>query len=88
MIYTLIILSLLSSILFSLLLRRFDKSSLRMAQIKRMGEIYVSQLQEATQKNVQEIKDAALEFELLVRQSKQTQNELAATLRSYQEKVA
>ncbi|MBE7438252.1 MAG: hypothetical protein HS115_07315 [Spirochaetales bacterium] len=88
MIYTLIILSLLSSILFSLLLRRFDRSSLRMAQIKRMGEIYVTQLKEATQKNVQEIKDAALEFELLVRQSKQTQNELSATLKSYQEKVA
>lgn len=84
---TLILISFFGSIAFSLLLRKLDRTSFRLSQIKRMGDMQAGELDKVAGEQVQAIKDATLEFELMLRQSRQLQGEIKTGLDVYQQKI-
>ena len=87
MIILMIAASFTGSVLFTLLLRKMDKNNLKLAQIKRMGEIQSQQLDNSTREHLRSINDASLEFSTLVKQSRQIRDQLEEHLHKYEEKL-
>ena len=83
----LIAISFLGSLAFTVMLRRMDKPGVRLAQIKRIGELQTERLEEIAAGQVQSIKDSTLEYEVLIRQSRQMQTDLKNEFAHYQEKI-
>lgn len=86
--FVLIAFSFLGSIAFTVIMRRMDKNNSSMQKIKRLAEIQSHSLDERSQNHLKEIKDAVLDFEVLIRQSRQLQNELKSDLGAYEEKIS
>ncbi len=84
---TLIIVGFLGSLAFSLLLRKWDRTSYRLSQIKRLGDMQAGELDKVASEQVRLIKDATLEFELMLRQSRQLQGEIKSGLETYQARI-
>ena len=87
MIILLISASFTGSILFTLLLRKMDRSRMTLAQIKRMGEIQGQQLDNTTREHLRTINDASLEFTTLIKQSRNLRDQLEANILDYSEKL-
>lgn len=83
MLYFLIAISFLGSLAFALALRRIDRPTARTQSLRRLGEIQEHALDDLAAQHVQAIRDATLEFELMVRQSRQAQEDLRQSLESY-----
>ncbi|MBX7057128.1 MAG: hypothetical protein K1X75_03610 [Leptospirales bacterium] len=81
--YFLIAISFLASLAFALALRRLDRPAGRGNNLRRLGELQEHNLDAVAARHVQSIRDASLEFELLLRQSRQTQEELRETYEGY-----
>ncbi len=75
------------SILFSVFLRRLDRNGGRMSQFKKMIDLHSRHLEELALKLTQSIKDASLDYELLIRQGRQAQAELKNDAQVFQEKI-
>ncbi|MCB1317179.1 MAG: hypothetical protein KDK27_14550, partial [Leptospiraceae bacterium] len=85
--FFLIAISFLGSVGFTLALRRLDKSGWKNAQLKRLGETREQQLEELAEKNVQSIRDAVLDYEMLIRQGRQNRESLESFLKEYEERM-
>ncbi len=79
--------SFLASAALTLFLRRLDKKSAVISQVKRISDMAADRISDLAETRTQNIKDAALEFELLVRQSRQVEQDLRSGLASYQTRM-
>jgi chromosome segregation ATPase len=79
----LILFSFIGSVSFTLMLRRLDRSNLKLNQIRRFGENQSTQIEEMSARQIRMIKDATIEFELLFRQSHQQREEIESGLSDY-----
>ncbi len=68
--------SLLTSITFSLILQRANKSSLQLSRLKKSIDLHEHQIQEITIEQTQKIKDAFLDYEMLLGQGQQLYKQL------------
>ncbi|MCB1324165.1 MAG: hypothetical protein H7A21_02715 [Spirochaetales bacterium] len=87
MTFFLIAISFLGSVALTLLLRRLDRGMWRSAQLKRVGETREQQLEAVANRHLQSIKDAVLDFEMLVRQSRDVHVALQSSLEGYQDRL-
>jgi len=87
MIEFLIAISFFGSLLFTILLRRMDRSQNKLHQIKRLGELQARSLEDLAEKHTRSIKDAILDFEILIRQGRQAQDEVRSTVGALEEKL-
>lgn len=79
--------SFLASAALTLFLRRLDKKSAVISQVKRISDMAADRISELAETRTQNIKDAALEFELLIRQSRQVEADLRTGLSAYQSRM-
>ncbi len=79
----LIAISFLGSIAFALFLRRLDRPDFKTNQLRRLAEIQERNLESLAGEREQSIRDAILDYDLLVRQSRQVQEDLKAGYESY-----
>ncbi|MBL8020203.1 MAG: hypothetical protein JNM27_11105 [Leptospirales bacterium] len=77
----------LGSVAFAIFLRRMDTPSLKLNQVRRQGELQTEKLDEIARSQIQAIRDATIEFELMVRQSRKLKDELREDLEQYQNKI-
>ncbi len=87
MTYLLFAISFLGSVVVTILLRRRDRRSIQPAAVRRVNEVQSEHIKRVAAESIQQIKDASLEFELLVRRSRQSQTELTNELGIVQEKL-
>lgn len=73
---------------FALLLRRLDTPSIKLNQMRRQGELQTEKLDGTAQRQIQAIRDATIDFEMMVRQSRRLKEEMAQDLSAYQERLA
>jgi len=77
----------LGSIAFAIFLRRLDTPGLKINQVRRQGELQTEKLDEIARNQIQAIRDATIEFELIVRQSRKLKDELRNDLEQYQNRI-
>jgi len=77
----------LGSVAFAIFLRRMDTPSIKISQVRRQGELQTEKLDEIARSQIQAIRDATIEFELMIRQSRKLKEELKLDLEQYQEKI-
>lgn len=78
----------LGSVAFAILLRRMDTPALKLNQMRRQGELQTEKLDETAQKQIQAIRDATIDFEMMIRQSRRLKEEMSQDLNAYQERLA
>ncbi len=77
----------LGSAAFSLLLRRLDKNSRQVAQMKKASHFYEKNLNDLANQHCERIKDSILEYEMLVNQSHQAESQLRRNLDEYHQQM-
>src|SRR5262245_37704182 len=77
----------LGSVGFAIFLRRMDAPGARISQVRRQGEIQTEKLDDLANSRLQAIKDATIEFELMIRQSRKLKEELGSDLDLYQNRL-
>lgn len=87
MMYLLVAISFLGSVAVTVFLRRRDRRAVQPGQFRRVSELQAEQVKKVASDYLQQIKDATLEFELMVRKSRQSQTELSNELGIVQEKL-
>lgn len=85
MIYTLILLSFLSSVAVSFVLRQIDRHEIR--RIRRQSEEQHLQLEKAAEERIRAIDDATIDFEMKVRQARSAREEMTALLEENRQQI-
>ena len=80
--------SFLGSVAFSLFLRRFGKSEHHLSRLKKTMHLHEHTLVELSKQQEEKIKDAFLDYEMLLEQSQQVHGQLNKGLEDYQTRLA
>ncbi|MEQ9367057.1 MAG: hypothetical protein RIF32_22675 [Leptospirales bacterium] len=84
---TLIAISFLGSIAFTLFLRRMERPAAKTTHLKRLGELQEQNIENLAGRHLQSIQDAILDYDMLLRQSHTAREDLKEGLKSYQDSI-